>query len=1270
MTSGKNPYVGPIPLPRGRRIFGREYEIAELADIILSERTSLLYSPSGAGKSSLINAGLIPRLENMGFYIYPIVRLNRPVPDELAASSINRYLWSTIWNLSSDDVDIGETVEQVPKLSLSMALNEHKEGDERRRRLLIIDQAEELFTIDPLDRKAKKAFLAAIRKELDDPYLFVLFAMREEYVTLLEEMAPYLSISGHFRLDFLALDAAEEAIKLPARAHGVEFGDELASELARNLSLSKADVIGAAMVEIHGQVEPVQIQLVCRRMWAFRDHTSDSITKADFPDDAKLSGAVDSALADYYSETVRDVADKTDAQEVVIRRWISSRLITRNGLRNQASLGQAHDQNITDDTLQELESSHLIRSERRGNRSFYELAHDRLVGPILAEEKNWRQLHLPEFQIKAEKWAEAGDKSALLTPKEYRRARRWQAKHNYELEPNERRFMKSSRDRNRLRVLSWGMGLIVIFALAPFQLFQQRLEIQEQQLEIAEQNNKENSFLLAQEQLQKEINAKERARMELEMTIARSGEESMRAIAESRFVQAKLTEASLFAQMDNYRSAKEALEQFHISRVPAEQRIAAAILKWHVDSVGLRSGVEITYNDTIGGSLTSAALSRDGAWLFVSGKYGGAYLVNRETDQYKPIVEGTATEWTKDPVFLSDGARLLARTSDGKFMLWRFALEGDALSYELVNEFQIGEGEVLSSSLSPGERSLLVVSKSPCPATPSLDCFVLQVASPRGSDARTVYVSDERIHVVKAVSDEYAIIGGENVLLAINYINPDDAPKEFDDWVGTVESLALRDDGMELSFGTAEGTVSFVQLNEATDFGERRLVSIGDAPVRSISYFDQATVIVGGDDQIVRVIDTQSGSRLRVFQDHESSVSVVLTNNESEVISVGLDGHVYNWVPNLDRAHSVVDLDDRVDEYCRRKECATAYPSHAAASVALSPDLETVAVGFQHGGFATYSIRRNRISLYKPWTGSGRNSIRRLEIDHDGRYLAAAEKQARVYALGNGEEIAAADKFALGVSSVSFLESTERPTLLASSWDGRIALLPVPGDATYFPSSPVNTWGDRNYDKELNSAALDCSGTRVVTTTNLRSTIWNLENGQPERMEHTFNRSPHKTVWASLWNRNSMLLEAGFVGTRRLHTKVDIPTSARQLNGHFADVNKAIFGPYGKTILSLDTNGRLKIRSISDSRDLLSIELPSRSGSSPIERTRDFALRCTHDEATGHIKRCALAAPLGTRAGIVVMDLGDALATDRLFEEELTADPDTQIETCESLSRM
>ena len=58
------PGLSPFSTEQKDVFFGRESDITNLARLIFVERKVLLYSKSGYGKSSLLNAGVIPELEN------------------------------------------------------------------------------------------------------------------------------------------------------------------------------------------------------------------------------------------------------------------------------------------------------------------------------------------------------------------------------------------------------------------------------------------------------------------------------------------------------------------------------------------------------------------------------------------------------------------------------------------------------------------------------------------------------------------------------------------------------------------------------------------------------------------------------------------------------------------------------------------------------------------------------------------------------------------------------------------------------------------------------------------------------------------------------------------------------------------------------------------------------------------------------------------------------------------------------------------------------
>ena len=60
-----NPYVGPRAYEEGERqyFFGRDQETRQLAALVIAQRAVVLYAPSGAGKTSLLRAGVVPLLK-------------------------------------------------------------------------------------------------------------------------------------------------------------------------------------------------------------------------------------------------------------------------------------------------------------------------------------------------------------------------------------------------------------------------------------------------------------------------------------------------------------------------------------------------------------------------------------------------------------------------------------------------------------------------------------------------------------------------------------------------------------------------------------------------------------------------------------------------------------------------------------------------------------------------------------------------------------------------------------------------------------------------------------------------------------------------------------------------------------------------------------------------------------------------------------------------------------------------------------------------------
>jgi WD40 repeat protein len=432
------PYVGPIPFRRidpeqGRDLFGRDAEAARLVDLLVGNRFVLLYSPSGAGKTSLIEAKLITLLQDEGLNVLPTMRVGIDPTFVAPELEVNRYGLSALLSLNADSGD------------WQLSLDEYLSASERANpgpRLLILDQFEEVLVKDPTDIAAKTEFFKLLGAALRNPNRWVLVAMREDYVAALD---PYLGLLPlpvtRFRLDLLDRRAARAAIVEPARAHGVDISP-VAEELLDQLSIVNVQLPDGSLQARHGShIEPMQLQVACLELWRQRASEATSIEHLD------PTYNLNAALGAYYRERVHDAAVNTGVTERFIREWIGGQLITPRGTRDQVQLEQGQTQGLDNTVIRRLEDDHLVRGEERGGLTWFELAHDNLVEAVRTDNDAWLTAHLTDAQRTAALWHAAGRPDGmLLTGDRLKEAERWVA-HAEPADVSEvdRAFLKDSR---------------------------------------------------------------------------------------------------------------------------------------------------------------------------------------------------------------------------------------------------------------------------------------------------------------------------------------------------------------------------------------------------------------------------------------------------------------------------------------------------------------------------------------------------------------------------------------------------------------------------------------------------------------------------------------------------------------------------------------------------------------------------------------------------------------------------------------------------------
>ncbi|MFN0086734.1 MAG: hypothetical protein ACKVX9_15195 [Blastocatellia bacterium] len=433
------PYVGPRPFEQNDRglFFGRDAEINELLSLVISHRAVLFYAESGAGKSSLINAGLIPELEKEGFEILPIVRVQGLLKETDPGTIDNLYVFNSILCLYGDLKERADH-DHLKRKTLAAFLSEIERGagraGEKRARILIFDQFEELFTFYPERWNDRPGFFEQVSEAIeDDPLLRVIFTMREDYIAQLDPHVSSLpqNLRTRFRLERLREDAALEAVTRPLKGTNRAFAPGVDRKLVRELTEVRVETEGGKTTVVQGEfVEPVQLQVVCQTLWRALPPETITITEEDL----KKFGDVDNALSKFYERAIKETVSTAGVREGELRRWFEQKLLTPSGTRSTVYRGQNETAGLSNAAVAELENMHIIRGERRGGAAWYELTHDRFIEPILQSNRRWLSERQSaedtrqKLERQAAEWAErgrAGD--SLLDEIGLRDARNWLA---------------------------------------------------------------------------------------------------------------------------------------------------------------------------------------------------------------------------------------------------------------------------------------------------------------------------------------------------------------------------------------------------------------------------------------------------------------------------------------------------------------------------------------------------------------------------------------------------------------------------------------------------------------------------------------------------------------------------------------------------------------------------------------------------------------------------------------------------------------------------
>jgi tetratricopeptide (TPR) repeat protein len=399
-----------------RSFCGRDTEADELLRRIRRDLVTLLFGQSGLGKTSLLQAGLFPRLRQTGF-LPILVRLDYSAGAVPPAAQVKAALERA---LAAAALPEATPIAAEDSLWGYLHRADRRLADRADKEIvpvLVFDQFEEIFTQGLLgsdSRAASQGFLGELAEltenrppealeeameadpEIAERFRFdrqdyrIVLALREDFLAALEILRSRAPSLGRNRYRLLPMDGRQGLDAILKPAQGLVHL-EVAREIIRFIGrASPEDAFGitASREAVEGfEVEPALLSLVCAELNERRIARGLNQIDADL-----LAGSRDEIIAGFYERCLAD-------QPAALRAFVEDKLLSDSGFRESVTLDSARrvlsNGSVPADALDELVRRRLLRIEERLDVARVEIIHD-VLNPVIRKSRDARRLRQAE----------------------------------------------------------------------------------------------------------------------------------------------------------------------------------------------------------------------------------------------------------------------------------------------------------------------------------------------------------------------------------------------------------------------------------------------------------------------------------------------------------------------------------------------------------------------------------------------------------------------------------------------------------------------------------------------------------------------------------------------------------------------------------------------------------------------------------------------------------------------------------------------------------